>query len=413
MTFFIYHPGDINTHPSLPGHPERTHRLWAALEGAHQADIGPREFLEAVPRDIGLAEQLHDKSYLDMLTKETSQKDHLTRLDGGDTYLNHSTLNAALCGVGGCYDAIDALMYQRATGAMVMSRPPGHHATRTKAMGFCILGTAALASAYAREMHGLNVAVLDFDLHHFNGTEDLLWNHEDMLLASTHQADIWPMTGSAESRGAHGQILNRPLQSGSGSLEMRRAWSDIFARVRDFEPELIIVSAGFDAHADDPLSGLNWSIDDYRWLGDRIRSLAETTCEGRVLSILEGGYDLSVLKDGVRAYLEGICPDFGQVSTRKAVKASGVPYTAPMSCLKRGRGFACVKEFSRLWIQDQSTGSFVYTAPDFLGITSRKELIGFTEVASRAGEMKISDIIDFEHGLKRRFGYRQRSSSDF
>jgi acetoin utilization deacetylase AcuC-like enzyme len=414
VSFCIYHPEDINAHPSLPWHPERVHRLWASLDGVSRARIGPRIY--RVGRSAGLetAELLHDEAYIQTLTTEFDTKHRSRRLDGGDTHQSRSSLNAALAGIGASCDAIDELIAGSISGAFVLSRPPGHHAGRSTAMGFCLLGTTALAAAYAVREYRIRVAVLDIDGHHGNGSEELLWHESDVLFASTHQSGAWPMTGSASSKGAHGQVLNIPLLCGAGSNEMRSAWSTIFNRVREFGADLIIVSAGFDAHADDPLLALNWSFDDYTWFGAELRSLADKLCSGRVLSVLEGGYDLSVLMGAIPAYLEGLhSRDETNAAVADTICIQGSPYIAPAYGCDGGGGFECVKAFSRLWIQSRQSGEFVYTPPDFLHLTDRKGLEELAVLATDKGRLDIIDLVEFEHGLRRRVGYRQRSSRDF
>jgi acetoin utilization deacetylase AcuC-like enzyme len=172
-------------------------------------------------------------------------------------------------------------------------------------MGFCLFGNVAIAARHAMETHGLTrVAVVDFDVHHGNGTQDLLWDEARALFFSSHQMPLWPGTGAPDERGAHGQIHNLPLDPGSGGATMRKVYTDrVFPLIDDFRPELVLVSAGFDAHRADPLAELRWHEDDFAWLTAQLMALAETHCGGRLVSCLEGGYDLDALADSVAAHV--------------------------------------------------------------------------------------------------------------
>ena len=189
--------------------------------------------------------------------------------------------------------------------AFVAMRPPGHHAETETAMGFCLFGTAAIAAKRALDHHGLRrVAVLDFDVHHGNGTQDLLWSEERTLFCSSHQMPLYPGSGAAHERGAYDNVLNVPLAPMTGGRDAQRAWGDvILPAVDDFAPELIIISAGFDAHAADPLANLNWTVDDFRWITEAICEVANAHAEGRVVSTLEGGYDLEALANSTAAHV--------------------------------------------------------------------------------------------------------------
>ena len=205
---------------------------------------------------------------------------------------------------GGVCAAVDAVLAGQAPNAFVAMRPPGHHTERAKAMGFCIFNAIAIGALRALDHHGLDrVAVLDFDVHHGNGTQDLLWNEPRALFASTHQHPLYPGTGAAGERGAHGQILNVPLQAGTGGDPARAAWRGICDRVLAWRPQLVLVSAGFDAHAQDPLASLAWDEADFTAI-TRMICDAATSCSAPVVSVLEGGYDLAALGRSVRAHVE-------------------------------------------------------------------------------------------------------------
>ncbi len=202
--------------------------------------------------------------------------------------------------VGGMGAAVDAVVAGGGA-AFVAGRPPGHHAETARAMGFCLFGTVAIGAKRALDLHGLTrVAVVDFDVHHGNGTQDLLWDEGRCLFASSHQMPLYPGTGRPEERGAHGQVLNLPLRGGTDGRAMRAAYERVvLPAVADWRPDLVLVSAGFDAHRDDPLAGLEWEAEDFAWLAARLWEVSG----GRVVSSLEGGYDLDALAASVAAYV--------------------------------------------------------------------------------------------------------------
>ncbi len=299
MTLIFDH-GGFGGHITPPGHPECADRLAAVAAGMtglaldwHEAPLAP---LDEVAR-------CHPRAYIDRVAAAVPGVGW-AQLDG-DTYLSPGSLDAALRAVGGAGAAVDAVLAGQARNAFVPCRPPGHHAETATAMGFCLFGTVAIAAKRALDLHGLTrVAIVDFDVHHGNGTQDLLWDEARCLYASSHQMPLYPGTGSAREQGAHGQIVNAPLPGGSDGATMRRVYeTTILPRLTDFAPELILISAGFDAHADDPLAGLNWQADDYTWLTRRLCEIADQTAQGRVVSCLEGGYDLGALTASVAAHL--------------------------------------------------------------------------------------------------------------
>jgi acetoin utilization deacetylase AcuC-like enzyme len=222
-----------------------------------------------------------------------------------DTWMSPGTLAAALRAVGGAGAAVDAVLGGAASNAFVACRPPGHHAERGRTMGFCLFGTVAIAAKRALDHHGLSrVAIVDFDVHHGNGTQDLLWDEDRILFVSSHQMPLWPGSGGPEERGAHGQVINLPLRPGSGGREMRALYEGtVFPTLDAFKPELLLLSAGFDAHAADPLAGLMWQAEDYAWLTARLCDIAGAHAGGRVVSVLEGGYDLDALAASVAAHV--------------------------------------------------------------------------------------------------------------
>jgi acetoin utilization deacetylase AcuC-like enzyme len=287
-------------HVTPPGHPERVDRLHAVEAGLQGLTLtrtkAPLAPLDEVTR-------CHPRAYADRVAAAVPAEGW-AQMDG-DTYLSPGSLEAALRAVGGAGAAVDAVLTGADTTAFVACRPPGHHAETATAMGFCLFGTVAIAAKRALDHHGLSrVAIVDFDVHHGNGTQDLMWDEGRCLFASSHQMPLYPGTGSPREVGAHGQIVNAALPEGSGGAQMRRVYdSVIFPRLVAWQPELILISAGFDAHADDPLAGLEWQAEDYAWLTTRLCEIAADCAGGRVVSCLEGGYDLGALTESVAAHV--------------------------------------------------------------------------------------------------------------
>lgn len=297
-TAFLTHP-DCDGHQSPPGHPEQVARLAAVNRALAGQDLLRLDAPLGQEADIL---RCHPRGYVERV-RAAMPGQGWSSLDG-DTYLAPGSWNAALRGVGGACAAVDLVLSGKTTSAFVATRPPGHHAETETAMGFCLFGNVAIAAKRALDHHGLGrVAVVDFDVHHGNGTQDLLWDEARSLFISSHQIPLFPGTGAAAERGAHDQIVNLPLQGGSGGVAMRAAYVPALARLRGFAPDLILISAGFDAHADDPLAGLNWHETDFAWITREIRQIARDCCAGRVVSCLEGGYDLDALAASVAVHV--------------------------------------------------------------------------------------------------------------
>lgn len=409
----IYYQADPALHPTAPGHPERPHRLMAAASGL----CGVADTWEPIqPVDLAAAQLAHDDAYLEDLAVPLPPGGY-RRLDQGDTVQSETSLVAALGALGGARTAISALMAEQTDKALVLARSPGHHACRAEAMGFCLLGTAAWAALHGRDAHGLRVAVLDFDLHHGNGTEDILREERDAFFASSQQDGIWPGTGASGVSGVSGHIFNTALPAGTGRDAMRQAWEEHFKAMRAFAPDLIVVSAGFDAHGNDPLSGLDWSIADYAWLGEALAREARDLCHGRVLTILEGGYDLQVVSAGLRSFalgLQGSRPVPGAAVPAGLTDLSGMqsPYlkgTTPAA----GEGFDVRKLYGRLWIVEKATGALLYTPPEFLQLQDRTPMRHLTERADETGRLPIQDIIALEAKAARLRRFNGKRSLDF
>lgn len=299
MSTALYTHPSAEEHLTPDGHPERVARYTAVTSALEGLALDRRE---APPADESEVLRCHPKHYFDRIAGAIPDEG-FTRLDP-DTYVSEGSLQAALRAVGGACAAVDAVLSGDAANAFVAMRPPGHHAERETAMGFCLFGTVAIAVKRALDHHGLDrVAVLDFDVHHGNGTQDLLWEENRAFFASSHQMPLFPGSGSANERGAHGQIMNVPLPPESGGDHARAVWKGILDRCRDFAPQLILISAGFDAHRDDPLAQLDWDEADFSALTKSICEMA-AQCGAPVVSVLEGGYDLDALGRSVRAHVE-------------------------------------------------------------------------------------------------------------
>jgi acetoin utilization deacetylase AcuC-like enzyme len=300
----IYIPSDPHLHTSPLGHPEHSGRLKAFHEGLSQAwKTGLIRTQTAPKAKIEDVTILHTPNYVHTLA-QTVPPGSIVELDGGDTFLSETSLQAALEGVGAALEGVDLLLTEKEKSIFVATRPAGHHALKETAMGFCYFGTAALAAVKATSL-GKKAAVLDFDFHHGNGTQALLWDKPNTFFASTHQLKAWPGTGPATDNGDYNNIHNYPLKSGAGSRIMQKAWTEIFEKLDVFEPDIIIVSAGFDAHQHDKMGTFSWQVSDYAWLGEKIKAASQTHNAG-TLSILEGGYELSILRKAGKAYVEAL-----------------------------------------------------------------------------------------------------------
>lgn len=287
-------------HVTPQGHPEQVARLDAVLGALDGMDLVAVDAPMAAEDDLLRA---HPKSHVDSI-RAAAPSDGWRSLDA-DTHMSVGTLEAAYRAAGGVVKAVDMVMAGKVGNAFAAVRPPGHHAERETAMGFCFFGSVAVAAKHALDFHGLKrVAILDFDVHHGNGTQDLVEEDARILFCSSHQMPLYPGTGAAHETGV-GNVVNVPLPDGCGSAKFRAAWeAHVFPRVDAFKPELLLISAGFDAHADDPLAGMELVDEDFAWVTTKLCDLADTHCQGRVVSALEGGYDLEALGRSARAHVE-------------------------------------------------------------------------------------------------------------
>ncbi len=299
-TALITH-ADCLGHVTPQGHPERVARLEHILHALEPLDLNRVTAPLAADDDIL---RVHPESYVRGI-RDARPSEGFSQIDG-DTFLSPGSVDAAYRAAGAVIRAVDMVLEGSCTNAFCAIRPPGHHAETDTAMGFCLFGNAALAAKHALDHHGLSrVAVVDFDVHHGNGTQDLLWDEARALVITSQQMPLWPGSGRPDETGAYENILNIPLAPGTGGAEMRAAYeTKAFPRLRAFKPELIIISAGFDAHQDDPLANLNWSTGDFAWITEKLCQIAGEICKGRIVSTLEGGYDLNALAEATRAHVE-------------------------------------------------------------------------------------------------------------
>ena len=291
-------------HLTPPGHPEQVARLEYILEALKDVNLLRVSAPMAADDDILRIHPREHINYLQDSVPETGFKS----LDG-DTHISSGSLTAAYRAAGGVLRAVDLVLSGEAKNAFVAVRPPGHHAETLSAMGFCLFGNIALGVKHALDFHGLKkVAVIDFDVHHGNGTQEILWDESRCLTFTSQQIPLWPGTGTEEEQGNYNNIVNIPLPPRSTGALMRQKYEAlVFPVLQNFEPELILISAGFDAHEADPLAELNWSTEDFSWLTERLCKIAEECCEGRLVSTLEGGYDLEALADSVKVHVKKLC----------------------------------------------------------------------------------------------------------
>lgn len=310
-----------------PWHPERADRI-RAIEGRLERQRFAALVREQAPRVAQAAlHRAHDEGYI-AATLGGLESGCLPERDG-DTQLGPGTLEAALRSAGAAVQAVDEVMTGQVRNAVSVMRPPGHHAGRARSAGFCFFNNVAVAARHARAFHGAGrVAILDWDAHHGDGTQEIFWDDPTVLFCSTHQWPLYPGTGAACERGEHGTIVNVPLPEGADGTLFRAALETaVLPRIAAFEPDLVLISAGFDAHWRDPLAGLAFTEDDFRWATERLVGVADRVCGGRVVSLLEGGYDLIGLARSAAAHVEGLMEPPSRAVERAA---EPVPEPAPV-----------------------------------------------------------------------------------
>jgi len=304
-TLYVSHPASFD-HVVPEGHPERPARMRAierALEDERFASLVRVQAPRAEPSVATLA---HPAEYVDALMAAVPEQG-MVGIDA-DTILSPGSMEATLRAIGGAVHAVDAVMRGECSNAFVAMRPPGHHAERMKAMGFCLFNHAAIAARHARAAFGVDrVALVDWDVHHGNGSQDIFWDDDAVLYCSTHQMPLFPGTGAASERGEKDTIVNVPLHANDDGAVFREAFDTaILPRLEAFRPDLIVVSAGFDAHRLDPLAHLRLEADDFAWATRRVMEVAQRSAGGRVVSVLEGGYSLEGLSKSVAAHVDAL-----------------------------------------------------------------------------------------------------------
>ena len=304
MTTLLIHHDAFSNHVTPAGHPERVDRITTVNDTLADAAFSA---LKREKAPLGSAEKAalcHPEDYIQTLDQNCPE-DGILQVDG-DTYMSPGSMEAAYRALGGICRAVDVVMDGDADNAFCAMRPPGHHAEKATAMGFCLFNTVAIAARHAQEKYGLErVAIVDFDVHHGNGTQDIFWNDPSVLFCSTHQMPLYPGSGHLNEEGEHNNICNAPLRAGDDFEMFKDAMDDrVLPAIENFSPDLILISAGFDAHRLDPLANINLEADDFQWATGKIMELAGRFCNNRVVSTLEGGYDLEGLGTSVSAHVK-------------------------------------------------------------------------------------------------------------
>ena len=301
MTIVFTHQS-AEEHDTGPGHPERSDRIRAVKQVLESPSFADLERRESPVASISQISRIHREVYV-KAALEAVPSEGYARIDP-DTVLSPESGDAALRSVGAVIAAVDAVMANETRNAFCAVRPPGHHAEPSRGMGFCLFNNVAIAAAHAKAVHNVDrVAIVDFDVHHGNGTQAAFWSDPSVLFASSHEYPFYPGTG-AEDECGQGNIFNVPLSASSGSSEFRKGMErKVLPALEDFRPGLIIISAGFDAHARDPLASIRLEDEDFAWITRKIVDIAGEFCEGRLVSSLEGGYDLEALSTSVSAHL--------------------------------------------------------------------------------------------------------------
>jgi len=292
-------------HNTGDGHPEKIDRVTAVIDNFKKLDNKNLIWKKSVKFNKSLLETTHNSDYINFVEK-SFPKQGLSFLDG-DTIISPGSKDATRDAVGSIIAAIDGVQKKEFNNAFCAVRPPGHHAEKNKAMGFCIYNNVAVGAHYLIEKYKLNkIAIIDFDVHHGNGTQDIFYDNEKVLYISTHQFPYYPGSGTEQEKGKYNNIFNIPLPAGTNSDEYLNAYEFVLKKTKEFKPDFILFSAGFDAHKNDPLAQLNLKSNDFYKLTKRTLELSKSLCAGKIVSILEGGYDLKALQESTEAHVNAL-----------------------------------------------------------------------------------------------------------
>ena len=305
MTTCIFTADSSIQHDTGPGHPECPERIPSIINGLKKIPSKNLAWRNVSSFDEKYIKLTHSEKYFEKIN-QSFPKEGLDFLDG-DTILSNGSKKAAYDAVGSIINAIDAVMNKEIDNAFCVVRPPGHHAEKGHAMGFCIFNNIAVGATYLIEKYKLNrLTIIDFDVHHGNGTQDIFYNEKKVLYISSHQFPFYPGTGSENETGKYNNILNIPLKSGTNSKEFFDSYEKVYAKINEFKPEFILLSAGFDAHKNDPLANINLETKDFYTLTKEIMKIAKRVCSNKIVSILEGGYNLAAIQESAKCHVEAL-----------------------------------------------------------------------------------------------------------
>ncbi len=304
-TLLVTHPACLD-HLTPAGHPERPDRLRAINQALEDERFQMLVRKQAPAATLDLITLCHPRDYVEEI-RNANPSQGMVRLDA-DTSMSPGTFEAVLRAVGGAAMATDQVMAGTVRNAFCATRPPGHHAETVRPMGFCFFNTAAIIARHVQRSHGAErVVVVDFDVHHGNGTQQIFWSDPTVMYCSTHEMPLYPGTGPRSERGQYDNIVNAPLRAGDGGEQFRAAMETmILPRALAFRPDFVVISAGFDAHMRDPLANLNLLEPDFAWATKKLMEIADANAKGRIVSVLEGGYDLQGLSRSVAAHVSAL-----------------------------------------------------------------------------------------------------------
>ena len=292
-------------HNTGDGHPEKIDRVTVVIDNFKKLDNKKLIWKKPNKFEISFLIKTHTSNYIDQVNKSFPKKGY-NFLDG-DTIVSPGSKDASKDAVGSIITAIDGVQNKEFKNAFCAVRPPGHHAEKEKAMGFCIFNNVAVGANYLIEKYKYNkIAIIDFDVHHGNGTQDIFYDNEKVLFISTHQYPYYPGSGSEKEKGNFNNVLNIPLEAGTSAEKYLNAYENVLNKVREFKPEFLLFSAGFDAHIDDPLAQLQLSSEDFYKITKRTLEISKSFCNGNVVSILEGGYDLKALQESTKRHVDAL-----------------------------------------------------------------------------------------------------------